>query len=179
MDKDLQRIQNLLEEIDKCEKGSSEYNILLYQLKIEHITLKERDINKLDIESNFIYGNLSKFIIDLDYVDEIVNKLEKESLNYQRIFSKQEYEKILNGYKATSQDEKWNITTINDWTYLQRSWTSFYIYGFQLINEGDQYSVKQSWVNRNKDQYGNTDLDYDRKSLNIILETQLNLEQTK
>ena len=141
MDKDLEIIQKYVEEIDDYEKGSSEYNIILYKLKLEYITLRERDINELDLESNFIYGNLEKIIIDLDYVDEIVSKLEKEDLNYKRTFSEEDYTKILKGYKSKNQDQKWSITTIDDWTYLQRSWTSYYVYGFQITKHKNQYCV--------------------------------------
>lgn len=94
---------------------------------------------------------------------------ESEQINYSRMFSTQEFEKLKLGLDAKSMDERW-CAFYSDGTFrMHRSWTGVCIYEFQLEEKNGWYSVENARVNRNMAQYTRTDNDYDVILLNDLI----------
>jgi hypothetical protein len=49
------------------------------------------------------------------------------------------------------------------WLLFYRSWTGFCIYGLRLDTTLEGTQIRESWVNRDREQYGCTDIDDGRK----------------
>lgn len=91
-------------------------------------------------------------------------------LPYKRKFSREEYEKISLGLKPQAMEDKWFIFLEDNILYLHRSWTGICIYKMQLELSEDEYVVTDVLVNRDPEQYGETNLDHDSAILNFLIE---------
>jgi hypothetical protein len=118
--------------------------------------------------------------VDVHVIDEIMitsekfavlKKMPKENarLNYNRVFSDQEYEKLKLGLKAKSMDEKWNAYFFEDSFLMSRSWTRACIYDFGLNKTEDGYAVVNARVSRNPKEYKATDSEYDVLLLDFLI----------
>jgi hypothetical protein len=96
--------------------------------------------------------------------------LEREPLAFEGQFTPVEYEQLALGLVPEAMEDKWFIYLEDDWLRFHRSWTGAYIYGLRLERVPSGYSVVESWVNRNSDQYTETDTAYDRKLLAFLIE---------
>jgi hypothetical protein len=67
-------------------------------------------------------------------------------------------------------EDKWFVYLEEDCLYFHRSWTGTCIYMVRLREVSGGYAVAESWVNRDPDQYKNTDLDYDTNVLTFLIE---------
>lgn len=67
-------------------------------------------------------------------------------------------------------EDKWFIYLENNWLYFHRSWTGFCIYQLSIEPVTDGYKVVESWVNRDKEQYGNTDDTYDLALMTFLID---------
>ena len=94
----------------------------------------------------------------------------RSRLEFDIVFSAEEYEKIAFGLIPLDMDDKWVIFLEDDWLYFHRSWTGACIYQIKLKAEGDKYCVTEAWVNRNSEQYGATDNEYDAKLLSFLID---------
>jgi hypothetical protein len=92
---------------------------------------------------------------------------ENSSLDYRRVFSEHEYEKLQIGLTANSMDEKWNGYFFDEAFYMYRSWTGACIYQFALKKTEVGYMVENALVNRNPEQYKATDNEYDASLLDF------------
>ncbi|MGB8347506.1 MAG: hypothetical protein WCD86_21665 [Ktedonobacteraceae bacterium] len=57
-----------------------------------------------------------------------------------------------------------------DWLYFHRSWTGICIYQVCLKRAKGGYEVIETWVNRDPEQYTNTDDQRDIASLNLLID---------
>jgi hypothetical protein len=90
-------------------------------------------------------------------------------LPYACVFSLEEYEKISVGLIPQQMEDKWFIFLEDEWLYLHRSWTGNCIYKVQLLQKEDKYIVTSVLVNRDPEQYGETDINYDAALLNFLI----------
>ena len=94
---------------------------------------------------------------------------ENGKLNYTRLFSTDEYSKLIQGLVAQSMDEKWNSYVHEDVIYLHRSWTGHCIYSVKLQETTNGFQAKGTVVNRNSDQYNASDDSYDLLLLDFLI----------
>ncbi|MDP9942089.1 hypothetical protein [Ectopseudomonas alcaliphila] len=94
---------------------------------------------------------------------------ENSRIDYRRVFSEGEYEKLKLGLTANSMDEKWNGYFFEDSFYMCRSWTGMCIFDFGLRKIDDGYVVENARVNRNSAQYSATDNEYDVRLLDFLV----------
>ncbi len=90
-----------------------------------------------------------------------------------RELSPEEYEQISLGIIPRGMDDRWFIFLEEDWLYFHRSWTGLCIYQCRLEKRGDRYVIAEAWVNRDSDQYGRTDDDYDANLLRRLIDDYL------
>jgi hypothetical protein len=88
----------------------------------------------------------------------------------QRIWSDEDWERIQRGYAARDMDEKWNVFTEGDVVHLHRSWTGKGVFAatFAPVADGG-WRIAHAVVERDPARYRNTDDDYDRVMLELVL----------
>lgn len=94
---------------------------------------------------------------------------ENSSLSYSRLFSSDEFEKISEGVISNSMDEKWNMYFYKNTLYMYRSWTGTCIYTVSFEEKDNGYAVGQTLVNRDKEQYRETDDEYDALLIDFLI----------
>ncbi len=97
----------------------------------------------------------------------------RKRLPVEREFSQEEYEQISLGIIPHGMDDRWFIFLEEDWLYFHYSWTGLCIYQCRLEKRGDGYLLAEAWVNRDSDQYGRTDDDYDATLLRRLVDDYL------
>lgn len=95
---------------------------------------------------------------------------EREPMQINRDFSLEEYDKLSYGLISRSMDEKWFVFLESDDLYFHRSWKGQCIYHLKLAETESGYRVVEATVNRNPEQYKETDLRYDERLLNFLIE---------
>jgi hypothetical protein len=85
----------------------------------------------------------------------------RSRLDLQSEFSSAEYERLALGLVPQAMEDKWFIYLEEDVLYFHRSWTGICVYEVRLSKDGDKYSVIEAQVNRDPDQYTETDQSYD------------------
>ena len=91
-----------------------------------------------------------------------------------KMYTKEEIEKIMWGYIPEQMEDKWFIYWENDRLFFHRSWTGVcvYIVNFKKNKAGD-YFAKDATVNRNPQQYKIEDDEYDRQMLFFLIDVLL------
>jgi hypothetical protein len=100
----------------------------------------------------------------------------RAKLNFNRVFTPTEYQRISQGLIPAAMEDKWFIFLENETLFFYRSWTGFCIYQVHFVVLNKQYSIDEVWVNRNSEQYKEIDNEYDIKLLNFLIDNFL-LEQ--
>ena len=100
---------------------------------------------------------------------------QKSQLPYHREFSKDEYDLISFGLIPETMDDKCFIFLENQDLYFHRSWTGHCIYQLHLELSGNHYSVTETWVNRNPNEYKSlaTDDSYEMALLSFMIDNLL------
>lgn len=98
---------------------------------------------------------------------------DREKLPFQHEYTGKDYGKLLFGLVPEAMEDKWFIFMENDVLYFHRSWTGVCIYEVRFEKLKDKYSIREAWVNRDDQQYRETDLDYDCELLNFLIENLL------
>lgn len=70
-------------------------------------------------------------------------------------FTDEQFAELKKGFIPYQMEEKWFIYFEDEWLYFHRSWTGYGFYKAQILNEGDGYSIKEFWVERNPEKYLN------------------------
>ena len=76
---------------------------------------------------------------------------------------------ITRGFVPTAMEEKWFVYMENGRLLFRRSWTGNLIYDVEATWRGDQLYLGLARVNRDAEQYGETDDDYDRRLLTYLI----------
>ena len=85
-------------------------------------------------------------------------------------FSEEQYLKLKIGLIPKEMEDKWFIYYENDWLHFHRSWTGHEIFHAEIIKENcpdGEYTIKDYFVERNKEYYNNDNDEYD---LNVLLQ---------
>lgn len=94
-------------------------------------------------------------------------------LGYEAHFDDSQTEQICEGLVPEAMEQKWFIFAESGWVYFHRSWTGVLIYAIKLDGTPSGVRVVESWVNRDPEQYTETDLDCDRELLESLIYGQL------
>lgn len=89
---------------------------------------------------------VEEFMLDIKLSDEEMNHLKE-------------------GYRPYDMDDKWCAYFENNKLYIHRSWTGICIY---IIDFSDNNNIKAT-VNRNTEQYRETNIDRDRSQVESLL----------
>jgi hypothetical protein len=96
---------------------------------------------------------------------------ETDSLNFHRIFSSGEFERVSTGLIPREMEDKWFIYYDNHTLNIHRSWTGFHIYKVTIQPlEDNTFTVTQTIVNRNKEQYNQQNNAYDVALLRYLID---------
>lgn len=69
-------------------------------------------------------------------------------------YSMSEIESLRQGFQPKDMDDRWKVSSIDDWIYFTRSWTGHCIFAIKIANvSGEEYKVTESWFNANPDEY--------------------------
>ena len=90
-------------------------------------------------------------------------------MGYKSFFPDSDAEKIMKGFVPVDMEDKWFIYYEAGWLYLHRSWTGASIYWIKLDGNPTGVRVVDSWVNRDPEEYKETDIEYDRQMLNFLI----------
>ena len=94
---------------------------------------------------------------------------ETSVLDYREEFSSEEFETISRGLIPQDMDDKWLIYLEGNTLYLHRSWTGICIYQLVFVADSGKHTVCRALVNRDRNQYGETDGAYDSKALHFLI----------
>jgi len=77
---------------------------------------------------------------------------------------------IREGLLPQQMEDKWFIYWQDDALYFHRSWTGFCIYVVRFAVEGNSFRVVEADVNRDPEQYGETDDARDAKMISFLID---------
>lgn len=97
----------------------------------------------------------------------------REQLQFEAFFNDEEAAQMMEGLIPGSMDDKWFIHFSDGWLNFHRSWTGALIYSLRLNGSPAGVRVADSWVNREPEQYKETDIEYDRELLHFLIDALL------
>ena len=92
---------------------------------------------------------------------------QRARLDIERTFSEQEYSRLSQGLIPGGMDDKWFIFMENDILSFHRSWTGVCVY---VVHFDSKRTMNEVWVNRDSEQYRQTDNEYDEKLLMFLID---------
>ena len=95
---------------------------------------------------------------------------QRAKLGVKRSFTEDEYNNLAKGLVPEVMEDKWFIFMENETLYFHRSWTGVCVYQVHL---DDQRRVVEAWANRDPQQYGISDDEYDGKLLCFLIDNLL------
>jgi hypothetical protein len=95
---------------------------------------------------------------------------QREPLGFSVLFNDAEAEALMQGLIPQAMVDKWFICFHDGWLLFHRSWTGACIYGLRLDGSPTGVRVVDSWVNRDPSQYKGTDVEYDRKLVQFLVD---------
>jgi ADP-ribosylglycohydrolase len=99
---------------------------------------------------------------------------ETDNLDFHRVFSAEEFERIRMGLIPREMEDKWFIYYDNYTLNFHRSWTGFHIYKITIQSLDDStFAVTQTIVNRKPDQYNQPNNAYDVSLLSYLIDSLL------
>ncbi len=94
----------------------------------------------------------------------------RKELSLTGLYSEEEYEQIGAGFLPQSQDDKWFIYLEGEWLHFHRSWTGTCIFQLQIVLGNCQYHAIKAIVNRDPEQYRNTNDQQDVQLLSHLVD---------
>lgn len=95
---------------------------------------------------------------------------EISSFEFNKVLSENEYASLILGFKPAQMEDKWFAFVENDKLFFHRSWTGFCIYETEIEKTENGYLLTQTKVNRNFEQYKETDLERDKELLVYLID---------
>lgn len=95
---------------------------------------------------------------------------ETASFECNKMLSDNEYASLILGFKPAQMEDKWFAFVENNKLFFHRSWTGFCIYETDIEKIENGYLLTQTRVNRNFDQYKETDLKKDKRLLDYLID---------
>jgi hypothetical protein len=87
-----------------------------------------------------------------------------------RTFSPEEMERMMEGFIPEAMEDKWFIFWEKEKLYFYRSWTGFCIYIARFINECGMSTMVEAMVNRNVNQYTETEDNRDAMMISWLID---------
>ena len=84
-------------------------------------------------------------------------------------YSQHELRDIQLGVVPVEMEDKWFIYWEDDTLFFHRSWTGFCLYVVRFAREDDGVTAVEAELNRDSEQYRNTDDDYDREMISFLI----------
>lgn len=94
----------------------------------------------------------------------------RAELKITRIFSAEEMARIRWGFVPEEMEDKWFIYCEGDRLYFHRSWTGHCIYIVDFQPQGDAFAASKAQVNRDANQYNESDDVYDADLLLYLID---------
>ncbi|MEH2077262.1 MAG: hypothetical protein V7K57_23160 [Nostoc sp.] len=93
------------------------------------------------------------------------------NITVEKLYSQEEFDRITAGVIPEQMEDKWFIFYEAPWVYLHRNWTGFCIFKVRFEVVGDSVKIAKVYVNRDPEQYSNTDHERDASMLSILLDS--------
>jgi hypothetical protein len=97
----------------------------------------------------------------------------RSTISMSGTFSPHEIQRVQAGLVPEQMEDKWFIYWQDDKLFFHRSWTGFCIYVVRFATEGDCYRMIEAHLNRDPDQYGETDDTRDAKMISYLIDALL------
>lgn len=94
---------------------------------------------------------------------------QREAIPYDVVFTDVEGDLLVRGLRPRAMEDKWFIYFEDDWLCLHRSWTGSLIFWLKLDGCPAGVRVTKAWVNRDPEQYRETDSSYDGMMLDFLI----------
>ena len=91
-------------------------------------------------------------------------------LRVNRVYAPGEMEHIRRGVLPKVMEDKWFIFYENDTLYMHRSWTGVCVYQADFVEDEGGAKVSRLLVNRDPQQYTNTDDDFDARQFVFLVD---------
>jgi 8-oxo-dGTP diphosphatase len=95
---------------------------------------------------------------------------QRTKLKIERTFTDKDYNRLAQGLIPSAMEDKWFIFMENDTLFFHRSWTGVCVYEVHFDN---RHCFNEIWVNRDSQQYKETDIEYDGKLLIFLIDNLL------
>lgn len=94
----------------------------------------------------------------------------RQRLALDNVYSPEDYEVLVRGVLPQQMEDKWFIFMEADRLYFCRSWSGFCVYEVQLTERDGRYLITEAWVNRDPEQYQETDDRHDAGVLCVLID---------
>ncbi|MEZ4775431.1 MAG: hypothetical protein R3D00_19760 [Bacteroidia bacterium] len=95
----------------------------------------------------------------------------RAELQFEKKFQPWEVTRLKNGLIPHEMEDKWFIFFEDNYLYFHRSWTGIEIFRIELAMAADgSATVKQCWVNRDKDQYNSHNEESELHTIRLLFE---------
>ena len=95
-------------------------------------------------------------------------------LSFERTVDAKQMEKLKQGFVPSEQEDKWFVVFADGALSFYRSWTGFCIYQVRFeAHAVERFAAVETIVNRQADQYRNTDDAVDVRTLNSLIDSLL------
>jgi len=98
---------------------------------------------------------------------------QRVTLSLNRRYSLQEIQRLQRGLVPEEMEDKWFIYWENDTLNFHRSWTGNCIYRVRFVPDGDAYRMIAAEVNRDPEQYRETDDEMDARLIVYLIDVLL------
>lgn len=89
----------------------------------------------------------------------------RKALAIRQSFTPSELATMRDGFIPRDMDDRWFCFAEDDWLYLHRSWSGLCVYQVRLRGA----AITEAWVNRDPEQYRETDDEIDSRLLSSLL----------
>jgi protein-S-isoprenylcysteine O-methyltransferase Ste14 len=96
-----------------------------------------------------------------------------EDLQFDATFDRKQARQMMQGFIPEAMEDKWFVYYADGWLKFHRSWTGILIYSLRLDESPAGVRVAESWVNREPEQYTETDTDRDRHLVRGLIDALL------
>ncbi len=93
----------------------------------------------------------------------------RKRLPVEKSYSAAAYSAIQRGLIPGGSDDRWFMFWEDDWLYLHRSWTGICIFQVKFVQNAAEYRIDEAWVNRDPEQYDQTDDENDKAGLLTLI----------
>jgi len=94
----------------------------------------------------------------------------REKFIIKRTFTTEEFNRLAKGLIPEAMEDKWFIFMEDGTLFFHRSWTGICVYQVHFDN---QHRIDEIWVNRDREQYSEVDIEYDGKLLSFLIDNLL------